>query len=344
MPQREPCAYATHNWGVHDERWVATLEDAGFSVETFSLTRDRLTSAELRVTLEGGEGPVLAGPLESVTKDLTGLSRPVVGLSWGFDLMDVQTAGADMSWLRLLDGLIVDSNATRDIAIQSGLEQDRLHLIPWGIEIDAFSSDGARAGGHDLGLPSEVNLIVSLRALEPIYRVADILDAFALVAPEFPNTHLVIGNDGTLRRELTERAASHGLSHRIHFIGRLPEPDLAPLLRGARVYVSASEVDGTSVTLLQAMACGTPVVASDTPGNAQWVIPGRTGSLFQTHSAESLAQELRQVLASPADPHQIAAARAAVVEHADWHRNSRELATIMRPAPRSQDERQPSSF
>jgi len=344
MPQRESCAYVTHNWGVHDQRWVVALEETGFAVETFSLTRDRLTPTELRVVLDRGEGSILAGPLDSVTKELTGLSRPLVGLSWGFDLINMQTSGADLSWLRLLDGLIVDSDATRDIAMRSGLQPDRIHQIPWGIDIDAFSPDGARADARDWGVPAGAKMIVSLRALEQIYRVVDIIDAFALIAAELPDTHLVVGNDGTLRDELTERAASHGLSHRTHFIGMLPESELAPLLREASVYVTASEVDGTSVTLLQAMACGTPLVASDTPGNAQWVLPGQTGSLFQTHSAESLAQELRLVLASPADTHQTVAARAAVVEHADWHRNSRKLATIMRPTPRGPDERQPSSF
>jgi glycosyltransferase involved in cell wall biosynthesis len=58
--------------------------------------------------------------------------------------------------------------------------------------------------------------------------------------------------------------------------------------------VSASEVDGTSVTLLQAMACGTPVVVSDIDGNRGWVTEGKTGRLFRTGDAGEQASAIRR--------------------------------------------------
>ncbi|MDD2859074.1 MAG: glycosyltransferase, partial [Candidatus Nanopelagicales bacterium] len=76
----------------------------------------------------------------------------------------------------------------------------------------------------------------------------------------------------------------------------------------------------TSVTLLQAMACRTPVVVSDTPGNLGWVEDGVTGATFATGSVAGLASALMSSLASPTRA-SVQAARDEVVREADWQRN-----------------------
>ena len=326
----DSCAYVTQGWGVHDERWVAALRDCGFTVETFSRDRDGLSVEEIRGALDDTRGPVLAGPVNSMTEALVGGSRPVIGLSWGFDLLEMHDSGSDLSWMSRLNGLIVDSHANRDIARGSGIATNRVFEIPWGIDIGAFTPQGDALTPDNFDLPSTARLILSLRALDPLYRVADIIDAFALIAADHTDAHLLIGNNGHLRDELEARAVDSGVRHRIRFIGKFAESELPPLLRAAAIYVTASEVDGTSVTLLQAMACEIPVVASDTPGNRQWVAPGRAGALFTTHSTAALADRLGEMLDSPPEPIQRAAARAVVAEHADWTKNSAALGSIMR--------------
>ena len=315
---------------MHDERWVAALQDCGFVVETFSRDRDGLTVARIRQALERGHGPVLAGPLDSITKEVASSSRPVVGLSWGFDLLRMHGSGADMAWMRELQGLIVDSHANRDIAVKSGVSVDQVFEIPWGIDINAFTPRGEVLDPSTFDLPASAQTILSLRALEATYRVKDIVDAFTLITHDYRDTYLLVGNDGSLRAELEAHATTSGVGDRLRFIGRFAEYDLPALLRAATVYVTASEVDGTSVTLLQAMACGTPVIASDAPGNRQWVSPDRAGRLFDTHSPESLADQLREMLDSPPGPSQRAAARDLVVEEANWSRNRAQLGSIMR--------------
>jgi len=322
--------YVTQGWGVHDERWVSALRDCGFTVETFSRDRDAMSVEEIRSALDRTHGPVLAGPLNSMTEALVSGSRPVIGLSWGFDLLEMHDSGSDLAWIKRLNGLIVDSHANREIALGSGIASGRVFEIPWGIDIGAFTPQGDALTPDTFDLTSTARLILSLRALEPIYRVADIIDAFALIAADHPDAYLLIGNNGHLRHELEARAADSGVGHRIRFIGKLAESELPPLLRAAAVYVTASEVDGTSVTLLQAMACQIPVVASDTPGNRQWVAPERAGALFTTHSTAALADRLREMLDSPPEPTQRAAARTVVVENANWTKNSAALGSIMR--------------
>ena len=333
----EPCAYVSQTWGVHDHRWVEALVDLGFEVQVFSCEKDGSTIEQIRSELAHTQGPVLAGPLTTITRQLIGISRPLVGLSWGFDLFKLESSGEDLSWLEQLDGLIVDSTATRDIALASGLQEAKVHSIPWGIDIDVFTPQGPVMDLDEWGVPSSKSTIVSLRALEPLYRVGDIIDAFALIAADEAESHLIIGNDGTLQQQLIERVQAQGLGDRTTFIGKLPETELPELLRASSVYVTASEVDGSSVTLLQAMSCGVPVVASNTLGNGEWVVPGETGQLFTTGSPHEIAAALSDALHESAhgDPQGLTAkARDLVKERADWNRNRHTLGTIMRAAQR----------
>lgn len=335
------CVYATAGWGIHDERWVAALLEIGFRPFVVSLGRDATDALELReavlsaATVGGLSLPVLAGPLHSVTVALTDLPISVVGLSWGYDLSDLDRDGADLGWLTRLRGLIVDSEANRLIALAAGVEPERITFMPWGVDLAAFPFHAPWIDAFELGVPPHAPLVLSLRAHEPIYRVADIITAFAQVPrrddvhEDFPDPHLIISHQGSLTGELKALVRALGVHGRTRFIGTVPETDLVPLLGRASCYVTASEVDGTSVTLLQAMACGTPVIASDTPGNRGWVEEGVTGYLFPVGDVEALTSRLIEVTARY--PQEIVdRARAQVERDADWQANLGRLAGALR--------------
>ncbi len=335
------CVYATAGWGIHDERWVAALLEIGFRPFVVSLGRDAADALELReavlaaATVGGLNLPVLAGPLHSVTVALADLPITVVGLSWGYDLSDLDRDGADLSWLTQLHGLIVDSEANRSIALAAGVEAGRITFMPWGVDLAAFPFHAPWIDAFEIGVPPHAPLVLSLRAHEPIYRVADVIRAFAEVPrrhdvhEDFPDPHLIIGHQGSLTAELKSLVRELNIEQRTRFIGTVPESDLVPLLGRASCYVTASEVDGTSVTLLQAMACGTPVIASDTPGNRGWVIPGESGFLFPVGDVDSLAACLIEVTARY--PQEIVdRARALVERDANWQANLGRLAGGLR--------------
>lgn len=332
MRDRGPCTYVTDGWGVHDERWTQALVDLGFTVAAISLTRDGVDISAINARLAQGTGPVLAGPLDSVTAGIR-TGRPVIGLSWGFDLVGMRARGDDITWLATVSGLIVDSPETRAIARGAGLSDERIRTIPWGIDLDTCEGVEADFTPERLGLRGNPRIIVTLRAHEPRYRNIDVITAFENL--KFDDCALVLANTGSLTEELKQRAQTSKVAERIRFVGSLPEHDIPSLLRSADVYVTASEVDGTSVTLLQAMACGVPVVASDTPGNRAWVIPGESGWLFRTADSEDLSATLRDVLtADPGDTRaRVEAARALVRRDADWRANRVRLLDLIAPGP-----------
>ena len=142
---------------------------------------------------------------------------------------------------------------------------------------------------------------------------------------------LLIGNSGSLTEEFEEAVKRGGLEQSVRFLGRIPESDLPALLRSANTYVSTSPIDGTSVTMLQAMACGVPVAVTDTENNRSWIIHQESGYLFQAGNPSDLAEQLHESL--EADQHNrramTASARASVIERADWTTNTKRLRDIV---------------
>ncbi len=291
MPSPTPVIYATADWCIHDDRWVAALVTKGFDPICFSVTARECvvpvgttvvdSVQELRNEIDALTAnqriPILAGPLTTITKHLMGANARVVGLSWGWDLQpealgEVLDPGA-LAWISDLDALIVDSIVTQHVAINLGVDPARISNIPWGIDVDLFTPDGPKADLSGYGVSAGNKVVLSLRSHTPIHRVGDIVEAFALAINEDPKLFLLIGGDGPLRQALEARVHELGIEHRTTFIGMLPEHELPALLRAVDLYVSASAVDGTSVTLLQALATATPVVASAIPGNLAWLQP-----------------------------------------------------------------------
>lgn len=302
------CTYVSATDGVHDRRWVAALRSLGFEPTT-------LLAGPGSLELPSDPGPVLAGPMP-VARRLVGTAPRVVGLSWGYDLHDL-VAAADLAWLGALDHLVVDSRATLDIALDAGLDASAITVLPWGVDLAAFPLEGPRDEGIEQfarGRP----VIVSLRAHEPRYRVDDIVRSFSALASG-TEAVLVLGHGGSLTGELMARIESLGMTSCVLALGTLPEARLAAVLRTADAYVTASEVDGTSVTLLQAMAVGTPVVASATPGNLGWVDDGITGWTFPVGDVRALVDAVARELASPRST--VSAARLLVERAGDWSAN-----------------------
>lgn len=309
------CIYVTAGWGIHDERWFEALKAIGRKPRVVSHTNqtDEILKQQVNdvANASGLRRPVLAGPLHSITKLLSEADVELIGLSWGYDLIHLHEQEQDISWLTRLRSLIVDSASNGQIAGAAGLPESRITFLPWGIELERFPFNGG-----DRRLP----IVLTLRAHESMYRVDDVLRAFALIKDAEPAATLVVGHSGSQTDELKKLSKDLEIHERTSFIGSVTEEELVPLLHRASAYVSASEVDGTSVTLLQAMACGAPVIATDIPGNRAWVEEGVTGSVFPVGDVPALATTLLTTIRQcPTDATRNA--RAQVEVEADWARN-----------------------
>lgn len=326
---RPTVVYVTGGWGVHDTRWVGALEACGFAVVVCD---DPPEVADLVVGCQAIA--VLAGPLFTVTQHIGPITVPLIGLSWGFDLNEELPnlpASLDTTWLQGLAGLIVDSQVTLDIALSLGVDPARIWVIPWGVDLDLFTRGGPAISAVDHGFEGRARVVLSLRTHDDLYRTTDVIEAFALAALAAPDLALVMGGSGPLTGAHEARIAELGLSSRFRLLGQIPEADLPSYLRGCDAYVTASQSDGTSVTMLQAMACGAPVIASATAGNSHWVTDGLTGRTFPVGDIPALTELL---IACGRNPKSLTAAEQAhelVARQADWAKNRLQLRTILGP-------------
>jgi glycosyltransferase involved in cell wall biosynthesis len=172
--------------------------------------------------------------------------------------------------------------------------------------------------------------LLSTRSWEPIYGVETIARAFTLAARERPALRLImLGNGsqaGLLRQIFSQHGVSEGASQAVGpsvlMPGQAGFDDLPRFYRLANLYVAATHSDGTSISLLEAMACGCPVLVSDIPGNREWVTPGENGWLFPVDDANALAQAILQAIEQRDRLVEMGrAARRLVEQRADWSRN-----------------------
>jgi len=150
--------------------------------------------------------------------------------------------------------------------------------------------------------------------------------AFVQAARQRPELRLLLLGNGSQAASLRSIFQDGGVSEQVHFAGQVTQADLPRYYRAADLYLCASHSDGTSISLLEAMACGRPALVSDIPGNCEWVTPGQEGWLFTDGSVPRLAEA---ILAALEQRDRLAemgrAARALVEKRGDWENNFPQL-------------------
>ena len=101
---------------------------------------------------------------------------------------------------------------------------------------------------------------------------------------------------GPLEGELRSRVQQLGIQDKVRFLGEVPNREMPKYLNCADAYVSSSVSDGTSVSLLEAMACGLPVVVTDVPSNLEWIENGSNGLVVGQRDSERLGEAIIRIL------------------------------------------------
>lgn len=169
-----------------------------------------------------------------------------------------------------------------------GIYDSKLSIIPMGIEED-FSEKRLEKKDCDRDRPITV---ISNRNLLPIYNVSQLIQAIPLVLNEDPSVRFIIVGDGQEREGLERKVQELKIESTVHFMGAVPHERMIDLLSEADIYVSTSLSDGTSVSLLEAMAAGVFPVVSDIPANRDWIEDGKNGFLFPINDEKTLAKKI----------------------------------------------------
>ncbi len=269
---------------------------------------------------------VHAGPIQTCAfiSVLSGF-RPILTMSWGFDLM--QDAERN-NWMKRITRYVLrnsqyftsDAQVTRDKAVAYGMNPERTVIFPWGVDLQRFN---VRAFERS-NLPT-FNLFCN-RSWEPRYGVDVLAKAYVKVAAANPDVSLMLLGGGSQGAALRRILQNGGALDRVHFGGQVSQTDLPRWYHMADLFISPSHIDGSSVSLMEALACGLPCLVSDIPANREWVTDGENGWLFRDGNADDLAAKILRIIAERESLPKIGrAARATAEQKADWQKNAAKL-------------------
>ena len=196
----------------------------------------------------------------------------------------------------------------------------KLQVIANGVRIQRFREAAPASKKQVLGC--EAPVIASIGRFEPQKNHAGLLRAMHRV----PDVHLVLIGEGELRPEAERLAEQLGIRERVHFLGR--RSDVPELLRMADLYVQFSNFEGFGLAVLEAMAAGVPVVATNVPGLASVVEDA--GVLVPAGDESALAAEIEAVLRSPERHARLAAGAAQRAADFSVERTASEYAALYR--------------
>ena len=178
-----------------------------------------------------------------------------------------------------------------------GVHRSVIRVVPWGVDTDTFTPEGPvakRNGRPRLLTAADLNerapLETLLRALTKVPG-AELLIVGGPDRAELPKDSAYVG--------LARFAGALDISDRVTFTGRVEHSAMPALLRSADLVVSTCQYEPSGTTSLQAMACGTPVIAPPVGGHVDAVVDGTTGILIPPGRPALLAQRIRQLLAHP---------------------------------------------
>jgi phosphatidylinositol alpha-1,6-mannosyltransferase len=166
--------------------------------------------------------------------------------------------------------------------------------ITKGVDSTLFSPEGANT--RDAAGVGDAPVVLCVSRLVPIKNVAVFVDAMAVVHRERPDARGVIVGDGPLEPSLRQQAAALGLDGVVHFAGYVEQPDLPPWYRAADVFVLSSDFDNSPNVVLEAMASGLPVVATNVGGVPDFVEVPAGGALVPKGDAASLGAQIVALL------------------------------------------------
>jgi glycosyltransferase involved in cell wall biosynthesis len=181
------------------------------------------------------------------------------------------------------------SVSTAEDLVDRGIPRSSIRVIYNGVDSSRLTPDSAER--------SEAPLFVYLGRLKKYKRVDIVIQAFAGLS--VPNATLEIAGTGDYRAPLEGLVKSLGLSDKVKFLGFIPEEDKVHLLRRAWASTLASPKEGWGISNLEAAACGTPVIAANSPGIRESVVDGETGFLVAPNDADAMTAAMRGLVQSP---------------------------------------------
>ena len=193
----------------------------------------------------------------------------------------------------------VVSPSTRDELCSMGPRPENVAIIYNGVDME-FYTPAADSGTGSAANSAHPPFLLWLGRLQKYKGILEALEAFALLAPTRTGLRLKVAGSGPFRSQAEARAAELGIADRVDFLGFVSEEEKRTLLREALLLLQTSWKEGWGLTVIEANACGTPVVAARSPGLRDSVSDGETGLLCNPGDGADMARAVATLLDDPA--------------------------------------------
>jgi glycosyltransferase involved in cell wall biosynthesis len=225
------------------------------------------------------------------------------------------------------DRVIAVSQSLADLAGRLGAPAERVRVIPNGIDTSLFNPGSKREARQSLGLPEGGPLLVSVGALTERKGHHRIIRALPSLLTTYPDLLLVVVGgasvEGDTGRSLRSLAQELGLTQHVRLVGACPHDQIPTWLRAADLFCLATQNEGRPNAVMEALACGLPVVTSDVGGNAEIVTNEQDGLLVPFGDPPALLEALRHAMEMRWD-HDAISRRARA---RTWHQTAHQVAT-----------------
>jgi glycosyltransferase involved in cell wall biosynthesis len=228
--------------------------------------------------------------------------HPRIVTVWGDDVYTAPHLSRLRNWLsrRALAGADAITGDSKDILAHVealGGEPAKLHLILWGVDFDRFHPVDGAGFRRRWSIPPQAPVVLSTRSFSrDYYNIDVIVNAIPRLRERYPNICVVFAAYDGEGGELRKRAAALGVDDAVRFVGRIDHAELPEAIGAADVFVTVPSLDATAVSLLEAMACGRAIVASDLPSNREWIVHGESGFIVPPRDVDALAARTLDLL------------------------------------------------
>jgi glycosyltransferase involved in cell wall biosynthesis len=208
--------------------------------------------------------------------------------------------------LQSADRVFAVSSSLAQVAIDLGIPADKIQVVGNGVDLSKFSPQPRQQARQALGLPADAPVLITVGGLCERKGFHRVIACLPELRRRFPNlTYLVVGGpspEGDWTERLQRQVAELGLADAVRFLGPLPPHRLASVLSAANLFVLSSRNEGWANVLLEAMACGLPVIATDVGGNAEVVCRAELGTIVPFDDGLALERAIDEGLRRDWDP------------------------------------------
>lgn len=252
--------------------------------------------------------------------------HPFVVSPWGSDLYQHPYRSRIAAWLagsvlRRADMVVASSQDLCNQAIRFGAKPETTHRIGWGVDLNLFKPGDSLILREEYGI-GNAPVVLSIRGVKPIYNLDVIIKSIPPVIAAFPDTIFCFqryNTDPCYLASLEHLIQELGVSQNVRWIGEQHDwRAVAEIYRLATLAVSLATTDSMPISLLEVMATGAPIIASDLPSIREWITDGVNGFLIPPRDEKALAHAIIHLLENPDLRHEFSQFnRRLVLERAD---------------------------